>query len=314
MRSLYKKARAKGASLLNGFLLPKFGVKIVRSYPKNFRYDKTKGADDGSLLALDSLGTGEKVDVHLREGTSDWMTFDQIFIDEDYDLRPLPRHAELMAYYRAACAAGTPLIVDLGANIGLSSLYFSMIWPDAQIVAIEPDAGNYSALRRNIATRPKIDALQAGAGSREGRLRIVDPTSGKNAFTTMISDAPDATIDIVTVPKLLETYSVDKGFVPFIMKIDIEGAEAELFSAGTDWIDAFPIISIELHDWLYPGKKTALPFLRAIADRDRDFVYLDENIFSIKNRLLPDVLTEGIETPRRREAEPIALARSERRL
>lgn len=286
MPSLYKKARARSASLLNGFLLSRLGVKVVRTHSANFRYERVGGIGKESAVSVENTGTGETFEVRLREGTSDWMTFEQIFIDEDYDLRPLPRHAELMRYYRDACATGKPLIVDLGANIGFSSLYFSLMWPDAQIVAVEPDGGNYTSLSNNVAKREKIDTIQAGAASREGKLRIVDPNAGKNAFTTAMSEGGDGTIDIVTMAMLLRSYGPQKGFRPFILKIDVEGAEAELFSANTEWIDEFPIIVIELHDWLFPGKKTSLPFLQAISSRDRDFLYIDENVFSIRNGLL----------------------------
>ena len=74
-----------------------------------------------------------------------------------------------------------------------------------------------------------------------------------------------------------------EGYTPFLAKIDIEGAEADLFSRDTDWIDQFPLIIVELHDWLLPKQGTSRNFLRCIAARNRDFVYLGENIFSIRN-------------------------------
>jgi hypothetical protein len=52
----------------------------------------------------------------------------------------------------------------------------------------------------------------------------------------------------------------------------------------TSWIDRFPLLVIELHDWLLPGQSTSRNFLREIALRDRDFVYRGENIFSIANQ------------------------------
>ena len=68
-----------------------------------------------------------------------------------------------------------------------------------------------------------------------------------------------------------------------MVKIDIEGIEQDLFMANTEWIDRFPVIIIELHDWLFPGQRTSSTFLKSIGIRDRDFVYVHENIFSIKN-------------------------------
>ena len=70
------------------------------------------------------------------------MTFDQIFIDEDYDLRRLARFDELRQQYDAISGAGhTPLIIDLGANVGFSAVYFHLTWPAARIVAVAREKG-----------------------------------------------------------------------------------------------------------------------------------------------------------------------------
>jgi hypothetical protein len=73
-------------------------------------------------------------------------------------------------------------------------------------------------------------------------------------------------------------------YQPFLVKIDIEGAEQDLFSCNVEWIEKFPILIIELHDWLLPSQGTSRNFLKAIAPLDRDFVFFGENIFSIANR------------------------------
>lgn len=72
----------------------------------------------------------------------------------------------------------------------------------------------------------------------------------------------------------------------FICKIDIEGGEAELFKKDFDWMTAFPLIIIELHDWLLPGERTSRNFLRAVAEFNFDFVYRSENVFCFNNELL----------------------------
>ena len=72
-------------------------------------------------------------------------------------------------------------------------------------------------------------------------------------------------------------------YEPFIVKIDIEGGENDLFANSTSWIDDFPLLIIELHDWLFPMKGTSRNFLMAISKLDRDFVHHGENIFSINN-------------------------------
>jgi len=278
----YKHARRRLAGMINEQLMPRFGVKVVRSRPQSVRYRRLGERDGLSQLRVSAFGQSR--DVALRSGTSDWMTFDQIFIDEDYDLRPLARYGELHGMYESMVREGkTPLIVDLGANVGFSALYFSLVWPKAQVVAVEPDPENFDLLQRNVASVATINALWGAAASSSGTVSIKDPKADKNAIRT--TSAPTGIgIDVaaVTMPQLLAEQA-GPAAVPFIVKIDIEGGEGELFAGNLDWVDAFPLIIIELHDWLYPGERTSRNFLRAISERDRDFVYLDENVFSICN-------------------------------
>jgi hypothetical protein len=81
---------------------------------------------------------------------------------------------------------------------------------------------------------------------------------------------------------LLES-GVARNGAPFIAKIDIEGAEADLFAANTGWVQSFDLVIIELHDWMLPGQGTSRNFLKCIANLDRDFLHIGENIFSIRN-------------------------------
>jgi hypothetical protein len=74
--------------------------------------------------------------------------------------------------------------------------------------------------------------------------------------------------------------------VPFIVKVDIEGGECEFFSQNTSWIHRFPLLIVELHDWMLPGSANSATFLKAVGDSGRDFVLAGENVFSISNSLL----------------------------
>jgi hypothetical protein len=72
-------------------------------------------------------------------------------------------------------------------------------------------------------------------------------------------------------------------YIPFMAKIDIEGFEDILFSSDTEWVQRFPVIVIELHDWMIPGKATSNNFLRTIAQYDRDLLFRGENVISLAN-------------------------------
>ncbi|MFL6726956.1 MAG: FkbM family methyltransferase [Sphingomicrobium sp.] len=275
-------ARRKAAALLNGALISIAGAKLVPAKPKSVWVKRVRASGSETLMLVSK--EDRKAQVRVRTGTPDWMTFDQIFIDEDYDLRRLARFDELCQQYDAIRGAGhTPLIIDLGANVGFSAVYFYLAWPAARIVAVEPDPANLEQLRRNVEELSAIEIVPAAIASHGGELQIKDPSAEANAVRVVEpGEGRGASVPAVTIPQILERLQRE-GCRPFIVKADIEGAEADLFSANVEWIDAVPLLIVELHDWLYPRERTSRSFLSAIAARDRDFVYLDENVFSIRN-------------------------------
>jgi len=52
--------------------------------------------------------------------------------------------------YCCVLSTDAPYILDCGANIGLSVIYFKQQWPKAKIVAFEPDPKNFDHLTKNI--------------------------------------------------------------------------------------------------------------------------------------------------------------------
>ena len=218
--------------------------------------------------------------LRLRPKTTDIFGFCEVFAQEEYRTKNISRHDDLAANYEAILAAGRkPLILDGGANIGLSTLYLAEAWPQAKVVAIEPDAGNVEMIERNCAGRD-VDIIHAGLSARPTRLAIANPSADPNAFRTEASDK--GSIEGLTVSDLLTRYPASQ-YQPFILKLDIEGAERDLFADDPDWIDAFALIMIELHDYMYPSKANSTTFLSAIAHRNRDFLCRDNTVFSVRN-------------------------------
>src|SRR5437870_10482065 len=97
------------------------------------------------------IGTQQR-QLLFRPGSSDESSLKQIFHDQHYSLSRLRRAPELASYVRRNEARGlAPLVVDAGAYIGGSALYFLAQLPRARVVAIEPDLGNYQLLAKNVA-------------------------------------------------------------------------------------------------------------------------------------------------------------------
>lgn len=224
--------------------------------------------------------------VKLRRRSSDVPTFEQVFVNNDYNFRRLKRWQEIKQLYSSLLKNGTPLILDLGANVGLSSLYFAKNWPEARIVAVEPSDGNIDAMSENVARFPNITPIRAGVASRDGAIRITNPSGRTCEFRTELAKAGSdgATIPAVSVASLIALVPDAAYPRPFIAKIDIEGAEDELFSSNTEWVELFPIIVLEPHDWLFPQRAAVKNFLGTISRYERDFVISGGNVYSIANR------------------------------
>ncbi len=206
----------------------------------------------------------------------------QIYGDHDYALENARRSEELLQCYRRIVASGkTPLIVDCGGNSGMATRYFCETFKEAFVVCIEPDGDNLSLARRNNDTN-RVRFVLAGVGSTEGKANIVDPGDGNWGYRIEAGEV--GSTEIISINSVLEAFD-SKAFEPFIIKIDIEGFESNLFEKNTEWIDRFPLLSIELHDWMLPGQANSRNFLKAISARDRDFVFSGENVFSVSNTL-----------------------------
>ncbi len=207
------------------------------------------------------------------------MVCEQIFFNRDYAIDRWQRHEDILKFYREC---DDPVIIDAGANIGASAVWFALSYPKATVVAVEPERGNYELLKKNAAAFPSILPVNAAISANSDSLYLTDPGTGAWGFRTASQpDSQSYRVDALTVEQLL----AKKKGTPFILKIDIEGAESDLFSRTPEEFDRFPLLIIELHDWMLPGKRTSRNFLNWHVQRDRDFVHHGENIFSISNKV-----------------------------
>ncbi len=226
------------------------------------------------------LPEGGSRQFYHRGSPSDFGVIEQIFKDQQYSFRRLTRRRELNATFQALLSRNQkPLIIDAGANIGASAVWFAHAFPGSHIVAFEPDSENYELLRANTSGLD-VDLHKAAVGSVDGRVSVVDPGNGQWGYRTIIDE--NGSCKLVSLNQLIQNKS-RLGYTPFLIKIDIEGGEDNLFKEATDWVEQFTILVIELHDWLLPKQGTSRNFIKCMAKYDRDFVHIGENIFSIRN-------------------------------
>jgi FkbM family methyltransferase len=186
--------------------------------------------------------------IYVRPGTSDVWTFEKIFISREYDLSLLQRPL-------------TPrTIIDVGANVGYASVFFARQFPTARIVAIEPQEANFALLQRNTAAYPNVTAVRAALWPRPGSLTIQNPEEDAWAFRVgETRSSKSETVRGISMPEIMSEHGVS---TIDLLKIDIEGAEKEVFEDGSEsWLAKTGVLVIELHDWMRDGCATA--FYRA---------------------------------------------------
>jgi FkbM family methyltransferase len=146
--------------------------------------------------------------------------FQEIFVESTY-------------YFEAQ--ATQPFIIDAGANIGMATLYFKKLYPDAQIVCFEPDPDNYALLKKNVETNglAGIELHQAAVSDNEAPLVFFTSQNGsplKNSTIRARVQSPEQ-IEVPAV-RLSQFLRQDAD----LLKLDVEGAEgrvlADLIASG----------------------------------------------------------------------------------
>jgi FkbM family methyltransferase len=236
---------------------------------------------DHKIIDVSYRGRSFAIEVR-RWSSSDHMAVEQCFTDAQYDM-PTGAHGEyLERVYRGIVAAGKkPLIVDCGANIGASVLWFSAWYPEAHIVAVEPAPDNFALLRRNC-RGVDVDLREAGIGCVDGSAWVSDAHGGGMGYRTN-EDHQGSAIQILSLATLMASKPVSE-YAPFLLKVDIEGAEKSLFASEAAVLDQFPLIIMEPHDWMFPGEHTSVEFFRFHSQAGREFAMKHENVASIAHR------------------------------
>ncbi|MBC8034387.1 MAG: FkbM family methyltransferase, partial [Chitinophagaceae bacterium] len=138
------------------------------------------------------------------------------------------------------------VIIDLGAHVGISGLFFLNKCADAVIYAVEPAPANFSLLCKNHAkaiAAGKIRPLQAAINDKDGYLGLKNSLFSYNNKTIAAVDN-EPQVKAISLNTLVREYGITR---VDILKIDIEGAESPLFSGSLDWLPLVRQIIMELH-------------------------------------------------------------------
>jgi FkbM family methyltransferase len=153
---------------------------------------------------------------------------------------------------------GQRVLLDVGANIGVTAAILSAYCPQASVVAIEAGPGVVEVLQRNVRRNGLISVtpLHVAVGHREGVVQFFE----ESAFGHIVddSDAPEVrkhglTVDVEmrTIDSIVDDLERDSGVDAIdLVKVDIEGAEPAAIEGMQRTLEKFaPMLWVELNSW-----------------------------------------------------------------
>jgi len=194
------------------------------------------------------------VSLFYRLDRSDIHAIHEIWIEETYRLTP---------------GLQPSVIIDLGANIGLASLWLAKRYQATRVIAVEPSEANASLTWMNLsANGVSAEVLEAAVGSEDGTV-LFDAGPGATCGRVVDYNAPDGSgqrvgaaqtaVRLMSMATILRLLPEDA--VVDLVKLDIEGGEENLLSGDVSWLYRVKALIAELHPNLidYPKvKKTIL--------------------------------------------------------
>ena len=153
--------------------------------------------------------------------------------------------------YRFTSDSPQPYIVDCGSNIGLSIIYFKRLYPNAEIVGFEPDPSIFKLLESNVRAFEfkKVNLIKKGLWSSDKNLSFLARKDDAGRIVENKTGPDFINIQTVSLKKYLDR-PVD------FLKIDIEGAEAEVVKDCRDMLINVKNIVLEYHS--FTGEKQSI--------------------------------------------------------
>lgn len=204
--------------------------------------------------------------LHLRNRKEDKDIFRQIFIKEQYKVEKL-------------IPFEVNTIIDAGAFTGLSARYLNYQFPKASIFCIEPDIDNFQILIKNTENIANLERFNGVLADTDEAYAKKDPNAFAYGFMFEKAKTDETNtskgINIPLILKRQKWNSID------LLKMDIEGAEAFVFNANTDWLKMVNCLIIELHDYKLPFSSNG--FFKAISKYKYNFYLKGENLIFVFN-------------------------------
>lgn len=142
----------------------------------------------------------------------------EVFATEVYKV---PEHIRT----ETASADSVNLVVDLGANVGYSCIYWLANFPSAKVVAFEPHPAHVKQIKKHLEANHaenRVRLIPKAAGIQDGELYLTD-----QEFLSELAQTPSANSIVVEVVDCFMEIGSER---IDLLKMDIEGSEYTLLS------------------------------------------------------------------------------------
>jgi FkbM family methyltransferase len=207
-------------------------VNTIRFHLGNW-LKKSRSSQDVVFSTQIKVGSDSRR-VELRRFAGDIFVLYEVLCDKCYFIPPSMLPPE-----------NVRIVVDCGANVGITSLFFAAQYRNARIYSIEPDPDNFALLKRNVCQERRILPICGaivGYQRKEVYLTTDAPAWGNSIGTN--KDKNTVAVKAHTIDEICrenELTHID------LLKVDIEGAEKELF-ANAHFLERVGCGIVELHN------------------------------------------------------------------
>lgn len=187
-----------------------------------------------ALTRLDAMIEGTAVQLVVRDDPAVITLCRKLLDGGEYPLGPL--------------GAWSPkLVVDVGANVGATSLLFALRHPSATVHALEPAAGTFALLRHNAKSCPRIHVHPFALLDQAGSAVLHHGGSHDQQNSLMGSRETGENGEPVKVVRARDF--VSEVGVPDLLKVDTEGAELPILRdlADASLLEDISVVHYEFH-------------------------------------------------------------------
>lgn len=196
-------------------------------------------------------------------------------------------HDKVYGDLQELAGEASPVIIDIGGNIGTFSLFVLFKIPGARVYTFEPEPQNFKCLERNIALNAMTHRCKpthkAVCGARGERLLfLTGENSGTNSMFNTGPFASQIKVQCITLEDIFSEFNIS---LCNLLKIDCEGAEYEILMSTPKYVfRRIKRIVLEWHDVKGFTPEALVSFLQSMGYTAK-LNYPVENVMTLVQKL-----------------------------